>query len=320
MKLNIGCGYNYLPGWVNLDSDPACRPDVQAQAYDLPFADGGAGEAMALHVVEHLGFFKVKYFLSECWRVLVPGGGLALELPDIERTFRTFLDGDEAAREASLGWVYGAETAGMGHSYCPPKELLLTLLGEAGFIAEKTEEYLYQPHRPALRIAAVKKEGERAALNAALRRRLLDAGVPCFGSELCLAGQEAVQAAVLAAHGSPEKVFAQTLSSARLAMEYFRLSGENELHESPYAAACERLAAWGLQGRMAASALISSEGGAAAADAFAAGLALGRAAIDAAAAGGPLPGAPGPDEGAPAVFTLPAIGDWLGRQKVLRRG
>lgn len=319
MKLNIGSGYNYLPGWVNLDSDPACRPDVQAQAHDLPFGPGAAEEIRALHLVEHLGFFKTAYFLAECWRVLAPGGRLALELPDIEGAFRAFLAGDAAAREAALGWVYGAETAGMGHVYCPPKELLLRQLGEAGFAAERSEEYLYQPSRPALRIAAVKRDGERAALNAALRRRLLDAGLPCFGCEPCLAGQEAVLAAVLDAHGSPEKVFAQAAHSAAIAMEYFKLSGENELHAAPYAAACERLAAWELQGRLAAAALEASDGGAGSGEAFGAGLALGRSALAAAAAGGGLPAAPAPARGAPAVFTLPAVEDWLARSRALRR-
>lgn len=319
MKLNIGAGYAYLPGWVNLDSDPACRPDVQAPAHDLPFDAGSAEEVRALHLVEHLGYFKTKYFLSECWRVLAPGGRLALELPDVERTFRAFLDGDAAAREAALGWVYGAETAGMGHAYCPPKELLGSLLAEAGFAAEKAEEYFYGPARPALRFSAVKTAGERAALNAALRRRLLDAGLPAFGAELSLAGQESVVAAVLDAHGSPEKIFAQALHSAPVAAEYFKLAGENELHEAPYASACERLEEWALQGRLAAAARAASDGGAGAGEAYAAGLALGGRALEAAASGGALPAGPEPAQGAPAVFTLPALEDWLARLRALAR-
>lgn len=319
MKLNIGCGYYYLPGWVNLDSDPACRPDREAQAYDLPFADGSAGEARALHLVEHLGFFKTRYFLAECWRVLAAGGRLTLETPDIEKTFGAFLGGDPAAREAALGWVYGSETAGMGHLYCFPKELLLRLLGDSGFAAEKIEEYLYGPARPALRVAAVKREGERPALNAALRRRLLGAGLPCFGWEPGLAGQEDVIAAVLDAHGSPERVFEQALYCAAAAEQYFALSGENERHESPFAAGCERLAAWGLQGRMAAV-LLAVAAGSSPGGAYEAALAFGRAALAAAVSGGALASSPPPASGAPAVFSRLAAEDWLARSLALRKG
>ncbi len=318
MKLNLGCGYVYLPGWVNLDCDPACRPDVLAQAWDLPFGAACAEQARALQLAEHLGFFKTKYFLAECWRVLVPGGRLLLETPDIEKTFRVFLAGDRAAREAALGWVYGSETDGMGHRYCFPRELLPGLLSEAGFAAPEGEEFDYGQGRPALRFSAVKKEGEGAALNAALRRRLLDAGLPCFGSEVQAAGQEAAIAAILAARGSPEKVLQQSLCSARLAFEYFLLAGENEAKESPYAAACERLDAWGLQARLAAVLLAEAGPGRDFGKAYEAALAFGRLALAAASAGRPLPAGPDPQEGAPPVFSRLAAEEWFSRVQALR--
>lgn len=318
MKLNIGCGYGYLPGWTNVDADAACRPDVEALAWDLPFDPACAEEAKALQLVEHLGFFKTKYFLSECWRVLAPGGRLTLETPDIEKTFRVFLDGGRADREAALGWIYGAETAGMGHLYCFPKELLSELLSGAGFGPAEVSEFLYQPARPAVRFSAVKETGEKAALNAALRRRLLDAGLPCFGSEVCAAGQEAVIAAVLEAHGSPERVFEQALFSAPLAFEYFQLAGENERKEAPFASACERLAAWGLQPRLAAVLLSEAGAGRGPGAAYEAALAFGRLALEAASNGKALPAGPPPEEGAPPVFSRLTADDWLGRRERLR--
>lgn len=318
MKLNIGCGYAYLPGWVNLDADPACRPDVLARAWDLPLGTACAEQVQALQLAEHLGFFKARYFLSECWRVLAPGGRLLLETPDIEKTFRLFLDGDRDAREAALGWVYGSETDGMGHRYCFPKELLPELLAGAGFAVLEAEEFDYQPGRPALRFSAVKKEGERGALNAALRRRLLDAGLPCFGSEVQAAGQEATIAAILAAHGSPEKVLEQSLRSAPIAFEYFMLAGENEAKESPFAAACERLAGWGLQARLAAVLLAEAGPGRDFGKAYDAALAFGSAALAAASAGGQLPAGPDPQEGAPPVFSRLAAEEWFSRVQALR--
>ena len=315
MKLNLGCGYARLPGWVNADADPDCRPDVVCSAHDLPFDGGSADEVRALQLVEHLGYFRTRFFLSECWRVLKPGGELGLETPDVEKTFRVFLEGDAAVREAALGWVYGSETAGMNHLYCFPRELMSRLLAEAGFGAE-VSGFEYQPNRPALRFRAVKLEGERAALNAALRRRLLDAGLTCFRSEPCAAGLEEAVAAILEAHGSPELVYAQALYCAGAAFEYFALAGENERHEAPYASACERLAAWGLQGRMAAVLLAGAPRGPR--DAIAGAEAFGREALAAAAAGKALPQGPEPAAGAPAVFRRLSAEDWLGRQLALR--
>lgn len=318
MKLNLGCGYACLPGWVNVDCDPACLPDVGAQAWDLPFGAACAQEARALQLVEHLGFFKAKYFLAECWRVLAPGGRLTLETPDVEKTFRVFLDGARAAREAALGWVYGSETEGMGHRYCFPAELLAQLLAEAGFSAAEPEGFYYQPGRPALRFTAVKQAGERAALNAALRRRLLDAGLPCFDREPYCAGQETVLAAILEAHGRPEKVFDAALFSAPLALEYFLLAGENERKEAPFAAACERLAGWGLQARLAGVLLEKGGPGRSFGEAYEAALSFGRRALEAGAAGAPLPEGPAPLEAAPPVFCRLAAEDWFGRRMALR--
>ena len=74
MKLNIGCGYNCLDGWLNVDISPDSAADRLMPAHDLDFHDGSVSEIKALQLIEHLGFFKARYFLSECWRVLEPGG------------------------------------------------------------------------------------------------------------------------------------------------------------------------------------------------------------------------------------------------------
>ncbi|MBI4802226.1 MAG: methyltransferase domain-containing protein [Elusimicrobia bacterium] len=88
MKLNIGCGYNYLRGYVNLDASRDSLADKFMEAHQLGFDDGSAEEIKASQLIEHLGFFRTKYFLAECYRVLKDGGVLTLETPHIEKTFR----------------------------------------------------------------------------------------------------------------------------------------------------------------------------------------------------------------------------------------
>jgi len=317
MKLNLGCGYNYLPGWVNADSDPACLPDLVLEAHDLPQPSGSAGEIKALQLVEHLGFFKTRYFLSECWRVLEPGGLLTLETPDIESTFGVFLSGGPDVKEAALGWVYGSETPGMNHLYCFPKDLLSALLAEAGFEIKETSGFFYQPNRPALRYAAVKAGGERAALASALRRRLLDGKLADLGRELVCAGQETVIKGILDAHGDPEKVFRLALYSAPFALEYFSLAGENEKREPALAAACERLAEWKAQGRLASVYAAEAGKGRAPREAYGAALAFGVTLLAEAAAGRPSPDRPPPADGAPSVFTRELAEAWFFKKTAL---
>lgn len=316
MKLNIGCGYNRLEGYLNLDSNPASAAERLMEAHDLGFENCAVLEIMALQLVEHLGYFKTRFFLSECWRVLKPGGALILETPDIEKTFGIFLAGDRAVKEAALGWVYGSETPGMTHIYCFPKELLAELLAGAGFEIKSAEEFFFQANRPALRFTAEKKYGERPALGAALRRRLLDGGLADFSCELAAAGLESVIKRLIEGGGEPAAELGQALYSAPAALEYFTLTGENEKHPSREAAACARLAGWDLQRRLAAEFAAGTEKGLSAGAAFEAALALGRGLTDAALAENPAPFGPGPAAGAPRVFTLETVSAWAYKSRV----
>jgi len=227
MKLNIGCGYSYLKGYVNIDSDEESVADRRMEAHSLYFENGSAEEIKAAQLIEHLGFFKTKYFLAECCRVLEPGGLLTIETPHIEKTFELFLKGDRAVREAALGWVYGSECRGMEHRYCFPSELLEELIAGAGFELTKNETFDYQPHRPALRLAARKMGGPAADLEAALRRELVLGGAVPFGDEYAVAELEKLITAALSPKvlKSDELAFELALYSPGLATSFFRVKG-----------------------------------------------------------------------------------------------
>jgi hypothetical protein len=57
MKLNIGCGFNKLDGYINVDQFPECNPDVlwNLEETPWPFEEGSVEELVAHHVLEHLG-------------------------------------------------------------------------------------------------------------------------------------------------------------------------------------------------------------------------------------------------------------------------
>ena len=316
MKLNIGCGYNYLRGYVNIDADPASAADQVMEAHRLDFPDACVEEIKALQLAEHLGFFKTKYFLAECWRVLSPRGILLLETPDIQRTFEIFLSGDRGVKEAALGWVYGSETPGMNHLYCFPEALLAELLTEAGFEITARETFDIQPARPALRFTAVKTVKEGAALNAALRRRLVKKGLAGFSCELEAAGVDLVIRRLLACGGDKAGALELALYSAPVTLEFFALEEENEHHASPEAIASARLCEAGLQALLTAQLDKACAGGAVTEELYAVALARGRVLIRSALKGEDIAAAgSGPH---PAVFTLDSARAFFARRKALK--
>lgn len=85
MKLNLGCGQNKLPGYLNVDKYSACGPDrvVDLEALPWPFESNSAEEVVMRHVLEHLGR-ETDIFLGimqELHRVLAPGGRLDIRVP-----------------------------------------------------------------------------------------------------------------------------------------------------------------------------------------------------------------------------------------------
>lgn len=86
-KLNIGCGTDIIPGWVNVDIVEVPGVDV---VHDLnlspwPFKDGSASKIQALDVLEHVN--EVIPFIEECYRILEPGGELFMRTPRYDAEF-----------------------------------------------------------------------------------------------------------------------------------------------------------------------------------------------------------------------------------------
>jgi len=82
MKLNLGSGYKRIPGFVNIDSSPACKPDyvVDLERDEFPFNDSTVDEVMAIHILEHLGegFF---HCMRELYRVCKNGATIHIAVP-----------------------------------------------------------------------------------------------------------------------------------------------------------------------------------------------------------------------------------------------
>jgi SAM-dependent methyltransferase len=88
--LDVGCGEGelarHLPdgAWVGVDSSPtmlarAPGPVVKADATALPYPDASFGSVALLYVLYHLE--EPRLALAEAWRVLRPGGLVAVAAP-----------------------------------------------------------------------------------------------------------------------------------------------------------------------------------------------------------------------------------------------
>jgi SAM-dependent methyltransferase len=82
VRLNLGAGRRTLDGWVNVDRVPL--PGISTvldldQPDPWPWPDGTADAIEADNVFEHV--VRPVWFMTECHRVLVPGGRLHIKTP-----------------------------------------------------------------------------------------------------------------------------------------------------------------------------------------------------------------------------------------------
>lgn len=78
--IDLGAGDNYyqslFPNKLNLDIDPARKPDLVGDVYKLPLEDNSVEGLLSVDVLEHLAY--PQRAVDEMYRVLKPGGKLIL--------------------------------------------------------------------------------------------------------------------------------------------------------------------------------------------------------------------------------------------------
>ncbi len=93
-KLHIGVGGNYLThhgrnpcihdGWVETDKSPRGSHVLKMDATQrFPFEDGTFDYVFNEHMIEHIVYTDGLKMLTECHRVLKPGGKVRISTPDL---------------------------------------------------------------------------------------------------------------------------------------------------------------------------------------------------------------------------------------------
>jgi predicted SAM-dependent methyltransferase len=92
-KLNLGCGPNPKPGWINVDLFDS-HADVELDLREKwPFPDNSVSYIYSEHVFEHFAIDQeVPHFLREARRILKPGGIFDVGVPDTEWPLQAYGD------------------------------------------------------------------------------------------------------------------------------------------------------------------------------------------------------------------------------------
>lgn len=86
MKLHLGCGKRFIPGFVHIDAVEYEHLDHVATIDNLSFIGSNTIDLIyTCHVLEHFRRKDVNRVLTEWLRVLKPGGTMRISVPDFSK-------------------------------------------------------------------------------------------------------------------------------------------------------------------------------------------------------------------------------------------
>jgi ubiquinone/menaquinone biosynthesis C-methylase UbiE len=149
LKLHLGCGTRYIPGYVHIDRIAREHVDLVQDVRTLSnFADGSADVIYASQILEYSAREEVGDVLREWRRVLAPGGLLRLSVPNFDVLTRLYLTG--LPLEWFLGSMFGRIPSGPGpydyHRTSYDAASVNTVLTENGFVGVEPWDWRETEH------------------------------------------------------------------------------------------------------------------------------------------------------------------------------
>lgn len=103
MKLHLGCGKRYFPGWIHMDLVKYPHVDKLGKAHEIPWQDETFSVIYASHVLEYYDWQEADTLvLPEIFRVLEPGGTIRFSVPNFTVMAHLYCN-----KEVSLGHIIG---------------------------------------------------------------------------------------------------------------------------------------------------------------------------------------------------------------------
>lgn len=166
IRLNLGSGGIEHEGYLSVDKYDG-RAHILMDITKLEFEDGTVSELLASHVFEHLNPYHALDILKDWHRTLKPGGKLIMEMPDLERICKAFVEASTGERYGLVNAIYGSvNTTGVGgddnitspHLFGWWPQSLWDHLTNAGFTAIQfmDEQLPHPPYGMNLRVEATK--------------------------------------------------------------------------------------------------------------------------------------------------------------------
>jgi predicted SAM-dependent methyltransferase len=155
LRLNVGCGPGTVEGWVNVD---ICRsPGVLLMdaTRQWPIPDGCAEAVNSEHFIEHLTLDEARFYFTEAFRALRPGGVIRTSTPDLAGMTAAYAEADPALLEAHRSHGYAARNHGdmvnnyfymHGHRHIYDFASLAAMLADAGFGGIERASFGESPH------------------------------------------------------------------------------------------------------------------------------------------------------------------------------
>jgi len=146
MKLHIGCGKKYLPGFKHVDVIAFDHVDYVCDARNLEMIENDSvSEIYACHVLEHVERDEVINVLREWARVLKSGGLLRLAIPDFAAITSEYVENKDLMNMQGL--LYGGQTYDYNyHHVAFDFGMIEEMLNEAGF--HNVERYDWRDFLP----------------------------------------------------------------------------------------------------------------------------------------------------------------------------
>lgn len=161
-RLHMGCGSNDLPGWLNTDLNPSARRIHLDVTKTFPYPSNTFDFAFSEHMIEHIPYADGKKMITECFRVLKPGGVLRLVTPDFKFVMKLYQDSQKDIHKDYIAWnadmfigdraphdaisVVNNFVRDWGHEYIYDADALCGALKNVGFEDVKTAELQKSEH------------------------------------------------------------------------------------------------------------------------------------------------------------------------------
>jgi predicted SAM-dependent methyltransferase len=137
--LNLACGSMRLPGYVNIDIDEKCKPDMVLRIEDIKevFEPDSVDSILLVHGLGYLSLESAREFFKDAFRLLKTDGSLVIETPDAAKISSALnsIDMDEyiSAVFALLAVDSAGLTHGSGYRFAWSGSFLLGELRRTGF-------------------------------------------------------------------------------------------------------------------------------------------------------------------------------------------